>query len=118
MIYSFCRSHDNYLRDFDYPETREECREALRKRFGDDIIFLGYYQHTGCVWFVEGEGGPGTECRWDGVQFAGVWVPSRAQRCKATKISKRSDTDRDEYLRLAAREDCEILTDRWNGEED
>ena len=51
----------------DNPEMQKKLDEGLAFR-------LGYYEHGQCVWFLAGEGGPGTNCRWDGVRLAGIAV--------------------------------------------
>lgn len=114
MIYSFNQRHPDYIKatfpEFVFPSSREECREALIKKFGKEIQFLGYYEHGDCVWFLEGEGGPGTDCQFDGVKFAGVWVPDAKLKVKPRAKELRAD-----ILKELAREECKRLTAEYNG---
>lgn len=126
-MHSFNSRHINYIKvaypEFVFPPTREECREALLKKFGKDIRFLSYYEHSGCVWFLEGEGGPGTDCRFDGTRFAGVWIPSKDQQQTAQRAAEKSAPNGyraayDENLHAMAREDCDTYTDQCNGSDE
>ena len=117
-IYSFSRRHNNYLRDFDFPASKIECREAIAKKYGGDVVFLGYYAHGQCQWFVEGCGGPGTDCRWDGVSFAGIWVPDK-YLCKEASYRlklKKGTPARDAKMIEWAKQACSTYTDWCNGE--
>lgn len=54
--------------------TAEERTELIRKLEVGLAFKLGYYEHGRCSWFLQGRGGPGTDCRWDGTAFAGLLV--------------------------------------------
>lgn len=115
---SFNRWHNNFDYAFDFPASKDACRETLTKIHGPDIVFLGYYEHSGCVWFVEGEGGPGTNCRFDGVSFAGYWVPHKGSKhALQYRYKLRVGTPERHAKVLAwARTDCEDYTKWCNGE--
>ena len=116
-IHSFSRRHQNFLEDFEFPGSKEECRKALIKKFGADTAFLSYYEHSGCIWFVEGNGPPGADCRWDGVSFAGIWVPGTDIKLAARKLKlKAGSADRAKYMEQRASTDCETYTFWCNGE--
>src|SRR5271170_5023561 len=40
-----------------------------------DAVPLSYYEHGQCLWSVAGELPPECRCRFDSVDFAGVWLP-------------------------------------------
>ncbi len=54
--------------------TVEELNELARKLEVGLAFKLGYYEHGGCVWFLQGQGPPGTGCQFDGTPFAGLLV--------------------------------------------
>lgn len=69
------------LLSFKHPEelgfnADQECDAyELQKKLDDGRAFrLGYYEHGQCSWFIQGQGGPGSDCPWDGTRFAGVAV--------------------------------------------
>ena len=64
-IRSFSTRHNSHM------EARE-AREAMRD---PDTIPLSYYEHGSCAWMVSGDPLPGVEFQWDGVEFAGLWIP-------------------------------------------
>lgn len=116
-IHSFNRKHVDYLQGFDFPSTKEECRSQLIEKYGNDIVFLGYYEHGECVWFVEGMGGPGTECRWDGTQFAGCWVPDAEllRQVRYRDKLKKGTPERAAKMIEWAKQACTVYTDWCNG---
>jgi hypothetical protein len=117
-MHSFSRKHCNFLKNFDFPASKDECREEIIKKFGDDVVFLGYYEHGQCSWFVEGCGGPGTECRWDGVQFAGFWEPD-AELKKMARYNlklKKGTPEREKKMVEWAKQACKVYTEWCNGE--
>lgn len=117
-IHSFSKRHGNYLCDFEFPSSEDECREELIKKYKGDVVFLGYYEHGQCSWFVEGRGGPGTDCRWDGVQFAGIWVPDKylLKEARYTFKLKRGTPERDAQMTEWAAQACTIYTCWCNGD--
>ena len=117
-MYSFSRRHGNFLKGFDFPPTSKECREKIIKEYGHDVVFLGYYEHGQCSWFVEGYGAPGTECRWDGVQFAGFWLPDKELLKQAQyhdKLKKGTEARYDKMVEWA-KQACALYTSWCNGE--
>jgi hypothetical protein len=116
-IHSFSRKHSSYLREFDFPASKEECEVQLRKRFGKDIVILGYFEHGACDWHISGHMPAGTECdyRWDGVSFAGVWVPSKDIVRHANGKHMKGD-GRQTYMIEQAAHCCKTYTMWCNGE--
>lgn len=100
-FYSFSRRHNNFYGPA--AATKDGARIELTKKFGKGIRFLGYYEHGLGCWFPEGAGGPGTECPFDGVQFAGFWVPGKY-------------TPRGKGRAKAFRDACVRWTQWWNGD--
>jgi len=78
-----------------------------------DAVPLSYYEHTLCLWTVAGELPPGARCRFDSVQFAGVWLPDAETLASAKNYG---GSTRRHFMRKRAREACDSYT-RWcNGE--
>lgn len=47
----------------------------LHRKLDVGLAFrLGYYEHGQCDWHLSGQGGPGSDCRFDGRRFAGLLV--------------------------------------------
>lgn len=66
-IYSLGRRHCNFN-----PDAVED---AVKNN--PDHVKLSYFEHGQCRWSVQGDSRPGEEFQWDGVRFAGVWVPDK-----------------------------------------
>ena len=116
MVYSFCRRHGNFLKDFEFPE-KSELETALRAHFNDDIVMLGYFEHGQCDWHVRGNKPPGTEVdyRFDGVETAGVWVPDAEVR-KTADGKKLRGADRTDWMVEQAAACCKVYSQWCNGE--
>jgi hypothetical protein len=79
QVHSFRRRHSNFthpeelgIENYD-PENSEHVE--LKRELGVGLAFpLSYHEHGLCSWFVQGHGGLRSDCRWDGVRFAGVAV--------------------------------------------
>jgi hypothetical protein len=113
-LHSFNTRHCNFKHPDDfgisvnsYGEV-ETSQIGLRRKLDVGTAFvLGYYEHGLCSWLIRGYGGPGTDCRWDGNQCAGILI----WKGKSTDIGKT------EPERLArARQVCETYTCWCNGE--
>ena len=116
-VYSFCRKHSNFLRDFEFPAARSEAPAALKEHFNPDIVILGYFEHGACVWHVSGRSPRGTEgdYRWDGVSFAGVWVPDKYIIEEADKAGLTGEA-RTKFMEERAAHTCETYTQYCNGD--
>lgn len=115
-IYSFSRRHVNSI-------GIDEADDLMAEN--PNHVKLSYFEHGSCHWMVMGESSPGMEFRWDGVRFAGLWIPDddcmktiNARTLKAMK--KRPDTtfqdNRREALLDYARNVCKTYTQWCNGE--
>lgn len=102
-IISFCRTHPNYK----HPDEIEA---------NPDSIKLSYYEHGSCIWFVQGLGEAGTDCRFDGVRTAGVWTPDDSIMEWIDKHGEPGSEKRIQYLTLVAAESCENYSSWVNGE--
>lgn len=91
-------------------------REAFSKHRRDpDCVILSYYEHGDCCWFPLGQGVPGTDCPWDGVRIAGLWIP-RADTMETLRyVSKTKGKKRRKLAEQMAKEDCELYTEWCNG---
>ena len=68
-IYSFSHRHGNFI-GYD----KEDMIEDLLKN--KEAVRLSYFEHGNSLWMVaEAPTPPGVEFQWDGVRFAGLWVP-------------------------------------------
>lgn len=74
-----------------------------------DAIILSYYQHSGCMWSVRGEG---VRDLFDTVDVAGVWIPDKPLLELAENL--RGEKRRDKMLEWA-RQACELYTLWCNG---
>lgn len=66
-LYSFNTRHSNFQHPDKFKLGSHIFKEGLAFR-------LSYYEHGESVWFLQGEGGAGTDCPFDSVSFAGVLV--------------------------------------------
>lgn len=80
-VFSFGTRHYNFKSPDEFGLSLNSYGEVetdqvgLRRKIECDTAFvLGYYEHGLCSWFLKGCGGPGTECRWDGRQVAGILI--------------------------------------------
>jgi hypothetical protein len=78
-----------------------------------DAVPLSYYEHGRCLWCVAGELTPVTNCLWDSVHFAGVWLPDAETLVAAGNSSGRT---RRQFMRERARQACDVYTNWCNGE--
>lgn len=105
-IWSFLRKHRNQVRGQSHAD------ELLAD---PDVVPLGYFEHGNSLWFPRNERPLGTEgdFRWDGVHFAGVWVPDKATR---EAYDEKVHGDRKTWMVVQARGACGIYTAWCNGE--
>lgn len=69
-LVSFSKNHENFIGD-DVTE-----RQVNFMIMHDEAIALSYFEHSQCRWMVASEPTPpGVEFQWDGVKFAGLWIP-------------------------------------------
>lgn len=79
------------------------------------VVALSYFEHGLSKWDVEGTMGGMPDFQWDGVSFAGVWVPDE---CCRDEIKARSHKRHIKYQAAAqelAAECCEQYTAWSNG---
>jgi len=68
-IYSLSRKHESY--------NYAGVHEALNSN--PDVVPLSYFEHGNCIWDVRGSSMSNwPDFNWDGVDFAGVWIPDKA----------------------------------------
>lgn len=81
---------------------------GLRRRLDVGLAFhLSYYEHGLCSWFRKGNGRPGTNCRFDGVTYAGLLVFEHGPAAIGSKTYAERAADADGFL--------EQYTDWCNG---
>lgn len=111
---SFGRRHHNYtdpsavgIKGLNQYGEVIATQRLQRKLDSRTAFILGYYEHGRSSWFLKGEGGPGTDCQWDGVPVAGLlrWDG------KARDLGKTIE-DREKYARGA----LETYTQWCNGD--
>lgn len=72
---------------------------GLRRRLEVGLAFhLSYYEHGLCSWFRKGNGGPGTDCRFDGVTHAGLLVFEHGPAAMGAKTYDERAADADKFL--------------------
>ena len=91
----------------------ERVREEIENN--SDAVPLSYYEHGNCIWGVAGELNkvPGVEFQWDGVRFAGVWIPDKLA---LENIGNVQGEERRAKLREYAAGICEVYSQWCNGE--
>lgn len=78
-----------------------------------DAVALSYYEHGNSMWMVMGDQPGFVEFRWDGVRFAGVWIPDDS--CRSEGDGKDAKARRDRMVKMAV-ECCKEYTFWANGE--
>jgi hypothetical protein len=78
-----------------------------------DAVPLSYYEHGLSLWAVAGELPAATQCPWDSVSFAGVWLPDAETLKSAKPYGGRT---RQLFMRERARQACEAYTQWCNGD--
>jgi len=95
--------------------NRIDAVEALELLKEDpDVIPLSYFEHGNCLWMVQELPAPaGVEFQWDGVRFAGVWIPDD---CVRESYTGQDGLSRRDWMVQQAKSACEIYTQWTNGE--
>jgi hypothetical protein len=105
MIRSLSNRHDNNI-------PIEEARELLET--DPDVIPLSYFEHGNSLWMVASLPSPaGVEFQWDGVRFAGIWIPDKDVR---ESYTGQDGLSRKDWMIEQAKSACEIYTQWSNGE--
>jgi hypothetical protein len=104
-MYSLSRKHTNF-------KPMDELLEILRA--DADAIRLSYYEHGNCLWKAQEAAAPMIpEFDWDGVRFAGVWVPDD---CVRESYTGQDGLSRHAWMVKQAASCCETYTFWANGE--
>lgn len=90
----------------------DEARELLKS--DADVIPLSYFEHGNSLWMVMNAPTPaGVEFQWDGVEFAGIWIPDKDVR---ESYTGQDGLTRRQWMVKQAASACEIYTYFCNGE--
>ena len=105
LIRSFGRKHINHID----PDEARAMMEADK-----DIVPLSYYEHGRSLWLVADSTAPaGVEFQWDGVRFAGIWIPDQ---CVRESYTGQDGKSRAEWMKEQAAACCSTYTDWSNGD--
>lgn len=87
----------------------------------EQMIPLSYFEHGNCIWGVKGTMSNMPDFNWDGVNFAGIWIPDK--ECIASvdiweKEAKEKDEqfNRNDKFKEMAEQACKTYTAYCNGE--
>jgi hypothetical protein len=106
-VRSLSRRHINHI-------EYDEAKGLLEA--DQDVIPLSYFEHGNCAWFVmngECSNTPGIEFQWDGVKFAGIWIPDTSVR---ESYTGQDGLTRRAWMVQQAESACEVYTAWVNGE--
>jgi hypothetical protein len=103
MILSLSSRHVNF--------DPEGIEDAIRHNV--DAVPLSYYEHGNCLWSVAGELPLGARCRFDSVEFAGVWQPDAETLDSARNYG---GSTRRQFMRRRAGQACEVYSQWCNGD--
>lgn len=96
-----------------------------------DHVKLAYYEHGRCQWMVADESKAkfGGDWQWDGVDYAGIWVPDDSTResypDKGASLQAKArlvldvltkGQERHEWMKKQAAAACQVYTDYCNGD--
>lgn len=99
---------NRHINQIDYEEAKELLETDV------DVIPLSYYEHGNSIWMVQELPKPcGVEFQWDGVRFAGIWIPDKYVRESYT--GQDGLLRRDWMVKQAACA-CETYTQWCNGD--
>jgi hypothetical protein len=102
-------SHSTRHINFKHPDETSEILES-----DPDAVALSYFEHGNSLWMVaELPARPGVEFQWDGVRFAGIWVPDQ---CIRESYSGQDGLTRREWMVKQAKGACETYTQWCNGD--
>jgi len=104
-IFSFSNRHVNSI--------KQEQAEAYLEEYGEDAVFLSYFEHGLCRWGVKGTMSNMPDFRWDGVGTAGLWIPDK---CLLEEAKNMKGQERREKMEEWAGQACEVYTQWCNGE--
>lgn len=103
MIHSFSTRHINNISPDDVDKLKEKHGVAVP---------LSYFEHGMCQWSVGGTMSNMPDFRWDGVGYAGVWVPDEyiqpPEEMKGDELQ--------EWWEEQAQAACDVYTQWANGE--
>jgi hypothetical protein len=123
-IRSFSHNHGNFI-------DPDEAKAMMKKN--KYIILLSYYEHGNCLWYVKDHDPTWLpDKQWDGVEYAGIWVPDSCimesmlpaikYECKDKGIDYKSLSKveranlRKDWMIRQAESACEVYTQYCNGE--
>lgn len=90
----------------------DEALEILKT--DPDAVALSYFEHGNSLWMVKDSTAPaGVEFRWDGVRFAGVWIPDQ---CVRESYTGQDGLTRRDWMVKQAAAACETYSQWCNGE--
>jgi len=106
-IFSFSTRHGNHI-------NQEQVEEYVEE-YGEDAVFLSYFEHGNCLWGVKGTMSGMPDFRWDGVGTAGLWIPDDCLLEEAKNMEKGSP-ERVAKMEEWAGQACTVYTQWCNGE--
>lgn len=107
MIRSLSGKHVNSI-------DPEEARDLLED--DPDVVPLSYFEHGLSLWGVQGTLGGTPDFQWDGVSFAGIWIPDDTLREAADEVGDLPGSpERKERMRRDAASACKTYTEWCNG---
>ena len=101
---------NRHINNIDYDEAKQLLEDD------PDVIPLSYFEHGNSVWMVQDSARshtPGIEFQWDGVRFAGVWIPDD---CVRESYTGQDGLTRREWMVKQAESCCETYTQWANGQ--
>lgn len=105
MMHSLSNRHFNHI-------TMEHAQSILEEN--KDAVRLSYFEHGNCLWMVsDAPTPPGVEFQWDGVRFAGLWVPDK---CLLDEVDGLTTEARHTRMQQFATQACETYSQWCNGE--
>lgn len=105
MIRSLSNRHINSI---DYDEAKQILEDD------PDAVALSYFEHGLSSWMVAGLPAPaGVEFQWDGVRFAGIWIPDD---CVRESYQGQDGLSRRDWMVKQAESACETYTQWCNGD--
>lgn len=93
--------------------SMEEAQSLLES--DPDVVPLSYFEHGNSIWGVAGSMDHYPDMRWDGVKFAGVWVPDKCCRDEIALVGKNKAKRRLRAIELAE-QCCKEYTSWCNGD--
>ena len=115
QIRSLSTSHINNI---SIEEIESMLEDPIEK---EQMVPLSYFEHGNSIWGVKGTMSSMPDFNWDGVDFAGVWIPD--DECIKTvdiyekeAIEKGKEFNRNEKFKEMASQACKTYTSYCNGE--